>query len=216
MHDYTPQDENFCLPGITSSPFDQIRRVDEDGEYWLARELQAVMGYSRWEDFSIVTHKALTSLAIIQGEPAAQHHFRRVPKTIQMPKGAQRRVLDCRLTRFAAYLTAMAGDHSKASVAEARIYFAVKAREAEVAQQAHQQPMSDIEIAHQFADLAQRHLAVVLEKQQLREELDVAQPKADSWDLLASLTSVTGVTHYATSLTISVGRAWFCTGLFVL
>lgn len=120
-------------PGGGGSPFDAIRHVDAFGrEYWTGREMQPLMEYSRWEDFATVIEKAKNSLALVQGESAAQHHFRDVPKTIQMPKGAQRQVPDVRLTRFAAYLVAMAGDDTKSAVAHARVYFAVRAREAEL------------------------------------------------------------------------------------
>ncbi|MFD9950879.1 RhuM family protein [Nonomuraea sp. NPDC059023] len=128
--------ENSIVPSRgpeQGSPFDKIRHEDGYGrEYWLGREMQPLMEYSRWEDFATVIEKAKASLALVQGEAAAQHHFREVPKTIQMPKGAQRQVPDARLTRFAAYLTAMAGDDTKSAVAHARVYFAVRAREAEL------------------------------------------------------------------------------------
>ncbi|GHE41967.1 hypothetical protein GCM10017673_50200 [Streptosporangium violaceochromogenes] len=127
-------ENSIAVPGAPAgSPFDAIRHVDAYGrEYWLGREMQPLMEYARWEDFATVIEKAKSSLALIQGESAAQDHFREVPKTIQMPKGAQRQVPDARLTRFGAYLAAMAGDGAKEAVARARVYFAVRTREAEL------------------------------------------------------------------------------------
>ncbi|MGV9535029.1 RhuM family protein [Streptosporangium sandarakinum] len=116
-----------------NSPFDAIRHVDAYGrEYWLGREMQPLMGYSRWEDFATVIEKAKTSLALVQGESEAQNHFREVPKMMVIGSGAHRSIPDHRLTRFAAYLAAMAGDDTKQAVAHARVYFAVRTREAEV------------------------------------------------------------------------------------
>lgn len=116
-----------------ASPFDRIRHVDAYGrEYWLGREMQPLMGYPQWVKFEPVIEKAKTSLAIVQGEAAAQNHFSRMGKMVPIGSGAEREVPDFRLTRFGAYLTAMAGDDTKEAVAQARVYFAVRAREAEL------------------------------------------------------------------------------------
>lgn len=116
-------------PGV--SPFDAIRRTDDAGEHWKGRELQPLMDYSQWRDFAIVIEKAKASLALVQGQSAAQANFAEVRKNAGQ---AGRNGKDYRLTRFAAYLVAMAGDDTKEAVAQARIYFAVKTREAELAE----------------------------------------------------------------------------------
>ena len=113
-----------------SSPFDHIRHIDADGEHWFARELMALMGYSTWERFAAVVAKAAESLAVVQGDDQAAANFRKIAKVTGSRGPA---AADVRLTRFAAYLTAMAGDDTKEQVAGARVYFAVKTREAEVA-----------------------------------------------------------------------------------
>lgn len=113
------------------SPFDRICHADEFGrEYWLGREMQPLMEYSRWEDFATVIEKAKASLALVQGSEQAEHHF-----GISRSDGGRwgnQQLDDFRLTRFGAYLTAMAGDDTKPAVAHARVYFAVRAREAEL------------------------------------------------------------------------------------
>ena len=115
------------------SPFDTLRRVDAFGrEYWLGRELQPLMDYSQWRDFRTVILKAKSSLDLVQGESAAQQHFADLRNMVEIGSGARRGAEDFRLTRFGAYLVAMAGDDTKAAVAHARVYFAVKAREAEL------------------------------------------------------------------------------------
>ncbi|TCC12154.1 hypothetical protein [Kribbella soli] len=45
-----------------ASPFDRIRREDEYGdEYWLAREMQPLMGYDKWDNFQPVIDRAIRS-----------------------------------------------------------------------------------------------------------------------------------------------------------
>lgn len=114
------------------SPFDQIARIDDAGEHWTGRGLQPVMQYARWEKFAEVIEKAKASLALVEGVESAERHFAK--RGSDGGRWGNQQIEDYRLTRFGAYLTAMAGDHTKQSVAEARIYFAVKTREAEVAQ----------------------------------------------------------------------------------
>jgi hypothetical protein len=90
------------------------------------------MEYSRWEDFATVIEKAKDSLALVQGDEQAGHHFREMPEVIPGGRWGKQTVGSYRLTRFGAYLTAMAGDDTKTAVAHARVYFAVRAREAEL------------------------------------------------------------------------------------
>lgn len=128
-----PQDNTPALrsSGSGESPFDRIRHTDAFGrEYWLGREMQPLVEYGRWHEFAAVIEKAKASLALVQGAKQAEHHF-----VIQHSDGGRwgnQRLEDYRLTRFGAYLTAMAGDDMKPAVAEARVYFAVRAREAEL------------------------------------------------------------------------------------
>lgn len=113
-----------------SSPFDRIRRTDAYGrEYWLGREMQPLMQYSQWRDFALVIGKARDSLALVQGEETASRNFAEMRK-VSGSRGPS--AADFELTRFGAYLVAMAGDDTKEPVAQARVYFAVRTREAEL------------------------------------------------------------------------------------
>jgi phage antirepressor YoqD-like protein len=111
------------------SPFDAIRRADERGEYWTGRDLQGVMTYANWREFAEVIEKAKAALALIEGQESADHHLAISPS--EGGRWGNQRLDDYRLTRFGAYLVAMAGDDTKKAVAEARIYFAVRTRQAE-------------------------------------------------------------------------------------
>jgi hypothetical protein len=128
-------DPNSVTPatGKRGSPFEQIRRLDAYGrEYWTGRELQPLMEYSQWRDFAAVISKARDAVALVQDERAAQNHFAETRNMVSIGSGAKREAQDFHLTRLGAYLTAMAGDDTKEAVAHARLYFAVRAREAEL------------------------------------------------------------------------------------
>ncbi len=71
-------------------------------ECWSARELQELLGYSKWENFSNVIDKAKEACRNV-GQSVVDH-FPDVRKTIAMPKGAEKEIDDYLLTRYACYL----------------------------------------------------------------------------------------------------------------
>lgn len=104
---------------------------EQDGlEYWLARELQVLLGYTDWRNFLNAIEKAKESCKTT-GE-AVSDHFVDVNKTIPMPKGASKEVNDVMLTRYACYLIAQNGDPKKEQIAFAQSYFAVQTRKQEL------------------------------------------------------------------------------------
>ena len=102
-------------------------------ECWSARELQLLLGYSKWENFQKVIEKA-KELRTQAGEQVA-NHFPDVRKTIPMPKGAEKEIDEILLTRYACYLVAQNGDSRKEEIAFAQNYFAVQTRRAELVEQ---------------------------------------------------------------------------------
>jgi hypothetical protein len=112
-----------------NSPFDSIRRQDERGEYWSARELMPVLGYAQWRQFSDTVDKARAALKA-NGHPYYDH-IADARKLVETGSKATREIVDYRLSRLGAYMTAMNGDPRKPEIAAAQTYFAIKTREAE-------------------------------------------------------------------------------------
>ena len=71
------------------SPFEQVRQEDERGnEYWSARDLAQVLGYTQWRNFRYAVEKART--ACENSGHAVSDHFADSSKMIEAGKGAQR------------------------------------------------------------------------------------------------------------------------------
>ena len=107
-----------------------FNKTNEGVEFWLARDLQQLLGYAKWDNFVAVIPKAKTACEMTGHDTA--DHFADVGKTIQMPKGAQKEVPDLMLTRYACYLIAQNGDPKKEEIAFAQNYFAVQTRKFEI------------------------------------------------------------------------------------
>lgn len=110
--------------------FEAVAAELEGIECWSARELQKLLGYSKWENFEKVIQKAKDACNMA-GE-VVDYHFPDVRKTIPMPKEATKEISDILLTRYACYLIAQNGDSRKPEIAFAQNYFAVQTRKAEL------------------------------------------------------------------------------------
>ncbi|KAA6346872.1 hypothetical protein EZS27_005636 [termite gut metagenome] len=113
--------------------FEATVRKFEGVECWSARELQSLLGYTKWENFSKTIEKAKESCTQAGLEPA--DHFPDVRKMVPLGSGAEREVDDILLTRYACYLIAQNGDPRKLEIAFAQSYFAVQTRRAELIEQ---------------------------------------------------------------------------------
>ncbi len=115
--------------------FEALRLANEHGaEYWSARDLQTLLGYSQWRRFEDAVKRAITSCDSSGNDP--DHHFARAGKPITGCKGAVQLVEDYHLSRFACYLIAQNGDPRKPEIAQAQKYFAIQARRQELSDQA--------------------------------------------------------------------------------
>ena len=110
--------------------FEAVVCTINEVECWSARELQELLGYSKWQNFENVLDKA--KIACEQAGESVSNHFTYVIKTIAFGKGVETQVDDVMLTRYACYLIAQNGDSRKPEIAFAQTYFAVQTRRAEV------------------------------------------------------------------------------------
>ena len=108
---------------------EEIKKLSTDQqptEFWLARDLMPILGYSTWSKFSEAIERAKESCKM-GGQPA-NNHFLPAPakSTGGRPKD------DYFLTRYACYLIAQNGDPRKPQIALAQTYFATQTRKQEL------------------------------------------------------------------------------------
>lgn len=122
------------LPAIGGKSFEDLKKTNQHGaEYWSARDLQPLLGYSQWRRFEQAIERAITSCGKSGNSP--DHHFAGAGKPITGGKGAVQVVQDYHLSRFACYLIAQNGDPRKPEIAQAQKYFAVQTRRQELSDQ---------------------------------------------------------------------------------
>ena len=123
--------DKITIKKLTNS-FDAIVQHIPGGatEFWYARDLQELLGYTEWRNFLKVIEKAKDSAQNVGA--SVQNHFVDVNKMVSIGSGAERPVEDIMLTRYACYLIAQNGDPRKESIAFAQTYFAVQTRKQEL------------------------------------------------------------------------------------
>lgn len=112
------------------SPFESIKRVDDRGEWWSARDLAKILGYSEYRNFKPVLVKGME--ACKNSDHLTDDHFVEFHDMVEIGSGAKRSVHSVRLTRYACYLIIQNADPSKEVVAHGQTYFAVQTRKQEI------------------------------------------------------------------------------------
>lgn len=183
----------------TSSPFDAIRFVGEEGEWWSARDLMSLLGYDSWRRFEDTVERARAACTNSgQDEP---DHFADTVKVIRAGRWGEQNVSDVRLTRYACYLLAQNGDPRKPEIARAQTYFAVKTREAEVSAVVPTQlPSNFAEALRAYADQVERTEAEALARAAAEHQVAELEPLASSWRRLADAEGTMSVSDAAKEL----------------
>ena len=126
--------EAVLIQTLTSTFEAHAQQTEGGTEFWLARDLQYLLGYAEWRNFSNTVISKAKIACELSGHAVADH-FVDVNKMIAMPKGAEKIIDDLMLTRYACYLIAQNGDSRKSEIAFAQTYFAVQARRVELIEQ---------------------------------------------------------------------------------
>ena len=126
----------------TEKLFEDIKHIDENGnEYWLARELQNVLGYHQWRSINELIERA--KVACKESEFNIEDHFALHRKMIKLAKEATRNVVDYKLSRYACYLIVMNGNPQKEIIALAQTYFAIQTRKQELTEKEYNELTED-------------------------------------------------------------------------
>jgi len=118
------------VQSMTTNFESSAHQTEQGVEFWFARELQHLLGYTKWENFIQVIVKAKTSCEVSGYD--VEDHFPDVRKMVKIGSDADRPIDDIMLTRYACYLIAQNGDPRKEEIAFAQSYFAVQTRKLEV------------------------------------------------------------------------------------
>ena len=122
--------------------FEDIKYIDESGnEYWLARELQVVLEYKKWQKFINVIENA--KVACKQSEFIIKDHFTQVGKMVKIGSKTARSIVDYKLSRYACYLIVQNADPRKEVVALGQTYFAVQTRKQEISEKEYSRLTED-------------------------------------------------------------------------
>ena len=121
------------IHNLTDTFEGHAQQAENGVEFWLARDLQHLLGYAEWRNFNTAISKAKTACEISNHN--ISDHFVDVNKMVDLGSGSQREIDDIMLSRYACYLVAQNGDSQKQEIAFAQTYFAIQTRRAELIEQ---------------------------------------------------------------------------------
>lgn len=121
------------IHALTENFESHAHQTSDKVDFWMARDLQHLLNYSKWSNFQSVISKAKTACELSNED--IDNHFADVGKMVLIGSGAEKEIPDIMLTRYACYLIAQNGDSRKEKIAFAQRYFAVQTRKAELIEQ---------------------------------------------------------------------------------
>lgn len=168
--------EKTIIISLTNNFESYAHKTDDGVEFWLARDLQLLLGYNKWDNFKNVIAKA--KIACETSGQVVADHFPDVGKTIEMPKNATKEIEDIMLTRYACYLIAQNGDPRKEEIAFAQTYFAVQTRKAEIIEQKILE-YERVQARHKLAETEKELSQVIYEQTGGNENFALIRSKGD-------------------------------------
>ena len=168
---------NTELVQTLTTTFEAHAQQTEGGvEYWLARDVQHLLGYDEWRNFNTAISKAKTACEV-SGRRVADH-FVGVNKMVDLGAGSQRQIEDIMLTRYACYLVAQNGDPKKQEIAFAQTYFAIQTRRAELIEQRLLEA-ERVSARHKLSATEKELSAVIYEQTSGNEDFALIRSKGD-------------------------------------
>src|SRR3989339_1322976 len=156
--------------------FEDYAKLADGIEFWLARDLQKLLGYDKWENFLNAIEKA--KIACKNSGYEVNNHFPDIRKTIPMPKGATKEIIDFMLTRYACYLIAQNGDPRKEEIAFAQNYFAVQTRKFEIIEERIQE-FERIKARHKLTETEKELSSVIFQQTGSDKNFGLIRSKGD-------------------------------------